>query len=56
LDDGFITIGSNLSESMAHLFADYVDGVELDDETRASTKAMRSVFNEWRANMYDDDY
>ena len=56
LDAGFITIAAQLSESMAHLFADYVDGVELDDETRASTKAMRSVFNEWRANMYDDDY
>ena len=56
LDEGFITIGSHLSESIAHLFADYVDGVELDDSVRASTKEMRSVFNEWRANIFDDDY
>lgn len=56
LDDGFTTIGAHLSESMAHLFADYVDAGEFDDETRSSVKAMRSLFNDWRANLYDDDY
>jgi hypothetical protein len=56
LDDGFTTIGAHLSESMAHLFADYVDAGEFDDEIRSSVKAMRSLFNEWRANLYDDDF
>jgi hypothetical protein len=56
LDNGFVTIGKNLAESMAHLFADYVDASDFDDETRSSAKAMRSIFNEWRANLYDDDF
>lgn len=56
LDDGFTTIGAHLSESMAHLFADYVDAGEFDDEIRSSVKAMRSLFNDWRANLYDDDF
>lgn len=56
LDDGFVTIGAHLSESMAHLFADYIDAGEFDDAIRSSVKAMRSVFNDWRANLYDDDF
>jgi hypothetical protein len=56
LDDGFTTIGAHLSESMAHLFADYVDANDFEDETRSSAKAMRSIFNEWRANIFDDEF
>jgi hypothetical protein len=56
LDDGFTTIAKRLSESTAHLFTDYVDASEIDDEVFDSVKSMRSFFNEWRDFIYNDDY
>jgi hypothetical protein len=56
IDDGFVTIASHLSESMAHLFVDYADSHQLDADIYASAKVMRSHFNEWRANIFDDDF
>jgi hypothetical protein len=56
LEDGFITIGSHLSETMAHLFVDYADSTSLDDDIYASAKNMRFCFLDWRANLYDDDF
>lgn len=56
IDDGFVIIGSHLSETMAHLFVDYADSHQLDADIYASAKSMKSHFNEWRANLYDDDF